>query len=77
MKIKKGQKKALKQEAKTIAFAFASVAAIKNIKKNEKFSIKNLTSKRPMIGIPAYKIFQIIGKRAKKNFLIGETIKLK
>ena len=29
---KKGQKKALKQEAKTIAFAFASVAAIKNIK---------------------------------------------
>lgn len=59
-----------------IKYVKKCIVAKKNIKKNEKFSIKNLTSKRPMIGIPAHKIFQIIGKRAKKNFKENEIIKL-
>ena len=43
-KAKKGKKKQLKEESKTVAFAFASVAAIQNIKKGEFFFRKKYFS---------------------------------
>ena len=52
-----------------------SIVAIKNIKKGEKFSLKNISTKRPAIGkSPMY--FDIILKRkAKKNYSKDEFIK--
>ncbi len=44
-----------------------SIVTNTNIKKNEKFSIKNLSAKRPGFGIPPTEFNKIIGKRAKKD----------
>ena len=46
------------------------------IKKNEKFSLKNLICKRSRKGISPMDIKKIIGKKAKKNFLKDEVIKI-
>ena len=45
------------------------------IKKNEKFSFKNLAAKRTGGGIESMKIHTILGKKSKKNFKINEIIK--
>ena len=45
-----GEKKALAEEQVTIDFAFATVVAIKNIKKGEKFTKENIWVKRPGTG---------------------------
>jgi N-acetylneuraminate synthase len=72
----KGEKKALKEEAKTIAFAFASVAAIKDIKKGEIFSTENIFPIRPGNGFFKVKDFKILlGKKSKFNIKKGEQIK--
>ena len=59
-------------------FAFASVVSIKDIKKGEKFSLKNLWVKRPGTGFYLAKDFKkILGKKAvnniKKNKLKGDV----
>ena len=46
------------------------------IKKGEKFSRKNITTKRPNNGISADKWFEVLNKVAKKNFEANELIKL-
>ena len=72
----KGPKKAIKEEEKTIAFAFASVSAIKNIKKNEKLSSENIFPIRPGNGYYKIKDYKkLIGKKAKKNIVKGHQIK--
>ena len=49
-------------------FAFATIVAIKNIKKGEKLSMKNIWAKRPGTGkILASKMNKIIGLTAKKD----------
>jgi sialic acid synthase SpsE len=60
-----GEKCALDAEQVTIDFAFATVVAINDIKKNEKFSPENIWVKRPGTGEILAKDFeQIIGKTA-------------
>tara|TARA_B100000575_G_C23134902_1_gene659068 strand:+ start:2557 stop:3603 length:1047 start_codon:yes stop_codon:yes gene_type:complete len=44
-----------------------SIFAIKDIKKGEKFTIKNIATFRPKIGIDSNQFFKILGKKAKKN----------
>ena len=68
-------KKPLKEEAKTIAFAFQSVVSTQNILKGERLSLKNIFLRRPGNGEFKVKDFNtILGKRAKrdikKNFQI-------
>ena len=46
------------------------------IKRGEKFTNKNLGIKRPGNGISPMKLFKVIGKKAKKNFIQDELIKL-
>ena len=46
------------------------------IKKGEKFTELNLAVKRPGSGISPMKLFQIVGKIAKKNFVQDELIKI-
>lgn len=75
-KAKKGKKKQLKQEAKTVAFAFASVAAVREIQKDETFTEKNIFPIRPGNGyfkINDYK--KLLGKTAKKKIKKGSQIK--
>jgi len=73
---KKGQKKPLKEEAKTIAFAFASVAATKNIKKNEKLSYENIFPIRPGNGYYKIKDYRKLLKyKASKNIEKGTQLK--
>ena len=51
------------------------IVAKKRIEKNERFTEDNLTTKRPMIGIPSFEILKILGKKARKNFDKNEIIK--
>ena len=71
-----GIKKVSASEKKNIIIARNSLVAATNIKKGEKFSKKNLTVKRPGNGISPMKLFQVIGKIAKKNFTEDELIKI-
>ena len=61
-------KKILKKELPVLQFARESIVTLTKISKNEKFSQKNLTTKRPNTGeIPANEFYKIIGKKAKKD----------
>ena len=46
-----------------------SIFSIKNIKKGEKLSKKNIRSFRPLIGINSNKYFKILGRKAKKDII--------
>jgi len=63
-----GTKEPVPEEQPTIDFAFATVVAIKSIKKGEMFSKENLWVKRPGTGdIPAEEYKEILGKIAAKD----------
>ena len=71
-----GVKKISASEKKNIKIARTSIVAVKEIKKGEKFTTKNLTIKRPGNGISPMQLFKIIGKISRKNFSEDELIKL-
>ena len=60
-------------QSKNIKFR-RSIFASKNINKNERISLQNTVSLRPLVGIGADKIFKIIGKKAKKKLLKSSPI---
>ena len=73
---KKGKKIPLKEEAKTIAFAFASVAAVQDIKKNSKFNSDNIFPIRPSSGFYKVKDYnKLLGLRAKRDIKKGSQLK--
>ena len=62
----------------TMNFAFASVVSIKDIKKGDKLSYKNIWVKRPGTGNFLAKDFiKLIGKTAQKNIRNNIQIKKK
>ena len=61
------QKKIFTKEKKIRKWARRSIVTISKIKKGEKFTYKNLWTKRPGTGIPSYKLKNIIGKISKNN----------
>jgi len=64
-KMRGGKKEATKEEQVTIDFAFATVVAIKDIKKGEKFTNDNIWVKRPGHGeIKAEDFKSILGKKS-------------
>ncbi len=69
-------KKPYPAELKNLKFIRKFIVANKDIKKGEKFSKKNITTKRAEVGIPASKWNSVIGKKAKKKFLNDENIKI-
>lgn len=69
-----GIKKVSKSERKNINIARKSLVALKAIKKGEKFSEANLTTKRPGSGISAKFYDDFIGKIAKKDYQKDELI---
>jgi len=63
-----GGKKAIKEEAKTIAFAFQSVVSTKKIFKGEILNKKNIFLRRPGTGSFIVKDYsKLLGKKAKKD----------
>jgi len=74
----KGKKKAVKEEKKTIAFAFASISSTKKIKKGDVFSKDNIFPLRPGNGYFKIRDFdKILGKRAKKDIPKGHQLRKK
>lgn len=69
-------KKSLQEEKKTINFAFASVAAIKDILKGEILNSKNIFPLRPNSGYFKVKDYiKLVGKKAKNNIKKGFQLK--
>ena len=68
-------KKIHNKEIQIRRWATRSIVAIKNIKKGEKLSFKNIWTKRPGTGIPSSKFNSIIKKKAKKNIKINSLLK--
>lgn len=74
--IKLDKKIALKEENKTIKFAFASVVSIKKIKSGEKLTTKNIWVKRPGTGDFLAKDFKkLLGRRVCRDIKDGVLIK--
>ena len=75
-KARGGSKRSIKAEAPTIAFAFASVVTIDEIKEGEKFSEENIWVKRPGTGdFLAIDYDNILGKTAKSDIPKGCQLK--
>lgn len=71
-----GTKKAAKEEQVTIDFAFATVVAIRDIKKGDFFTDENIWVKRPGTGeIPAEEYQNIIGRKAAYDIPTDAQIK--
>jgi len=71
-----GIKKISLSEKKNLKIARTSIVALKEIKKGEIFTNKNLAIKRPGTGISPMKFYKVVGRIAKKKFLEDELIKL-
>lgn len=53
-----------------------SIVASKDIKKGELFTIENVTVKRPGKGISPMRWYEVLGKKAKRNFCEDEFIEI-
>jgi N,N'-diacetyllegionaminate synthase len=68
------KKKPSASESVNIDIARKSIVASKSIKKGDKLSSKNITTKRPGIGINPMKWDNIIGTPAKRNYQMDDLI---
>ena len=71
-----GEKKPTKSEITNIPVARKSIVASRKIEAGEIFSEDNLTTKRQGNGVSPMKWFEILGKKAKRNFEEDELIEL-
>ena len=69
-----GKKEPVQSEIKNIEIARKSIVAKCPIKKGEKFTEENLTTKRPATGISPMKWDEIVGSVAKKDYQEDEVI---
>lgn len=70
----KYEKKITKSEKKNLKIVRKSIVTIKKIKKGDKFTISNLSVKRPGTGISPVFWDKLIGKKAKKNYQSDKLI---
>jgi sialic acid synthase SpsE len=71
-----GKKEATKEEQVTMDFAFATVVAIRNIKKGEELTKQNIWVKRPGTGeIQAEKYQELLGRKSAVDIKIDSHIK--
>ncbi|MGN8774679.1 N-acetylneuraminate synthase [Candidatus Weimeria sp. HCP3S3_B5] len=71
-----GIKKPSESEIPNIIVARKSIIAARNIKKGELFTKDNITTKRPGNGISPMKWQEVLGTRAKRDFMEDELIEL-
>lgn len=69
-----GKKEPSESEKKNIKVVRKSIVAKCEIKEGEMFSEENLTTKRPGTGISPMKWYELIGKRAKRDFEADQLI---
>lgn len=69
------KKRLLSCEKQYVTVARKSLVSAKAIKKGEKFTVKNLTVKRPGTGLPPRYLSKIIGKKSKKDIKVDWLIK--
>ena len=69
-----GIKRLTSSEAKNKPVARKSLVASQKIKAGEKFTSKNITTKRPGTGISPMRWDEIIGKKATRDFIVDEMI---
>lgn len=69
-----GRKEPSESEKKNITAVRKSIVAKCEIKKGERFSEENLTTKRPGTGISPMKWYELIGKRAERDFEADQLI---
>ena len=72
----KSKKFVSNSEKKNLLIARKSLFAACDIKKGEKFSLNNLVCLRPGSGISPINIDQVCKRKAKKNILKGQLIKI-
>ena len=70
-----GVKNLQKCEKENLKIARKSLIANTKISKNEKFTEKNLTVKRPATGVSSKYYFEYIGKKSKYNYKFNDLIK--
>lgn len=70
-------KKVYKNEMPIVKWARRSIVSTENISKGEKLTSKNIFSKRPSLGIPSHKYFDILGKKIKKDIKKNTLLKMK
>lgn len=63
-------------EQKNMSVARKSIVASCNIKRGEKFTIDNITTKRSGTGISPMRWNEVLGRTAKKNFTIDNIIEI-
>jgi N,N'-diacetyllegionaminate synthase len=71
-----GEKKLTESEKKNVAVARKSIVAKTRIKKGEEFSEENLAVKRPGDGISPMRWFDVLGRKASRDFEEDELIEL-
>jgi N,N'-diacetyllegionaminate synthase len=71
-----GVKRPSLSEKKNIVIVRKSIVAQENIKKGELFTAMNLTTKRPANGLSPLLWDQVMGRRAKRDFMMDEGIVL-
>lgn len=71
-----GIKKPTVSESKNKIAARKSITAKVDIQKGDIFSEDNVTTKRPGNGLPPTKWFEVIGQKAKRNYIKDELIEL-
>ena len=72
----KNKKEPHKVELKNLKYIRKFIVAKKKIRKGERFTENNITTKRSISGVPSSKWDWAIGKKAKKDFLYDENIKV-
>lgn len=71
-----GLKKPSKSEVKNIEIVRKSIVATRRIKANEFFTENNITTKRPGNGVSPMKWFDVLGRKAKRDFEEDELIEI-
>lgn len=71
-----GKKVVTESEKKNKIVARKSIVALKDIAVGECFTTENITCKRPGNGISPMKWYDVLGKKAEKNFVSDELISL-
>ena len=71
-----GIKRPTNSEIKNIPIARKSIVAIKNIRKGDKFSPKNIGVKRPGTGISPHRWNEILGRVSRQDFEIDDLIEI-
>ena len=61
-------------ELKNKDIARKSIVASRDIKKGEKFTLENLTTKRPGYGLPPIMLWDMLGKQASRDYLQDEVL---